>query len=91
MRADLDRAIDDEIARVFAPGTAARTPAADARREPGVGPGPTVDAGSKLDALARRLEGRLNRPRSRAGAADSPTRGEPPGGDDSLPSPGWTR
>lgn len=86
MRADLDAIIDGEIARLRASSTAARMPVAKASTPgtstnpgsslaPPIRPGLAGDAGSRLDALARRLEGRLDRPRRRAGEPDPPARG----------------
>ena len=49
-------------------------PAVPASREPSGRVDQADDVGNRLDALARRLEGRLNRPRSRAGGQRSATR-----------------
>lgn len=46
------------------------------------------DAGSRLDALARRLEGRLNRPRRRAGEPTSPAQGSLAGDGRNSPTSG---
>jgi hypothetical protein len=51
-------------------------PAAPRVPPAGPGPGPEDDVGSRLDALARRLEGRLNRPRGRSAGAYPKDQGE---------------
>jgi len=83
MRADLDGLIGREIARLRAARPSAievplaaesRPPAAWSRRVGPTDPG-DADAGSRLDALARRLEGRLRPPRARAADRDIPEAG----------------
>lgn len=55
---------------------------------PPIRPGLADDAGSRLDALARRLEGRLNRPRRRAGEPISPAERGNAGDERIFPSTG---
>jgi hypothetical protein len=78
-----DRPSRPPMDRLF--GTAPISPSS---RAPLTGPGAADDAGSRLVALARRLEGRLNRPRRRAGEPNSQVQGGEVGDDRNGPSSG---